>query len=102
RTTGKSDEQLTPQERQELERLAAEQQSLAQKAAQALEEMRSREQEMRESDPAASDAMAEAARAAERGQVSEHMENASRQIDENQTNSAQGQQQQAMDALEEM
>src|SRR5690606_23604705 len=56
RTTGKSDEQLTPQERQELERLAAEQQSLAQKAAQALEEMRSREQEMRESDPAASDA----------------------------------------------
>ncbi len=102
RTTGKSDDQLTPQERQELERLAAEQQSLAQRAAEAIEEMRAREQEMRETDPAASDAMAEAARTAERGQVSERMDNASRQIGENQTNSAQGQQQQAMEALEEM
>lgn len=101
-TTGKSDSQLTEQEREELQRLAAEQRSLAQKAADAVEAMRDREQEMRESDPAAAQAMAEAARTAERGQISEHMRNASTQIDENQTNSAQGQQQQAMDALEQM
>jgi hypothetical protein len=101
-TTGKSDNQLTEQEREELQRLAAEQRSLAQKAADAVEAMRDREQEMRESDPAAAQAMAEAARTAERGQIAEHMRNASTQIDENQTNSAQGQQQQAMDALEQM
>ncbi len=102
RTTGRSAEQLTPQERQELGRLAQEQQELAEQTREAIQNMLDREKDMQKKDPAAAQAMSQAARRGQREQVPEKMEQAAQQAQQNQTNNAQQQQQQAIDALQQM
>lgn len=102
RTTGRSADQLTPQERQELGELAQEQEQLAEQTREAIQDMLEREKDMQKQDPAAAQAMAQAARRGEREQVPEKMEQASQQVQQNQTNNAQQQQQQAIEALEQM
>ncbi|MBX3402748.1 MAG: hypothetical protein KF699_04960 [Phycisphaeraceae bacterium] len=102
RTTGRSAEQLMPQERQELAEIAREQEELAERTRQAIEDMQSREETMRKSDPAAAQSMAQAARRGQREQVPERMEQAAQQAQRNQTNNAQQQQSQAIQALEQM
>lgn len=102
RTTGRSAEQLTPQERQELAGIAREQEELAERTRRAIEDMQSREESMRRSDPAAAQSMSQAAQRGRREQVPERMEQAARQARGNQTNNAQQQQSQAIQALEQM
>lgn len=102
KTTGKSDEQIDPQDRQALEDISKEQQALAEQLRDAVRKMLQREQKLSKSDPAAAQAMAQAARKAEREQVAEKMEQAAQQAQQNQTNNAQQQQRQAAQAMEEM
>ncbi len=102
RTTGRSAEQLTPQERQELAQIAQEQGELSEQTREAIQDMLDREKEMQKKDPAAAQAMAQAARRGQREQVPEKMHKAAQQAQQNQTNNAQQQQQQAMEALEQM
>ena len=102
RTTGRSADQLTPQERQELNQLAQEQRELSEQTREAIEDMLQREQEMQKKDPAAAQSMSQAARRGQREQVPERMEQAAQQAQQNQTNNAQQQQQQAIDSLEQM
>lgn len=102
RTTGRSAEQLTPQERQELGDLAQEQQAVARETREAIEDMLKREEQMRKTDPAAAQAMAQAAKRGQREQVPEKMEQAGQQVQQNQTNNAQQQQTKAIEAMEQM
>jgi hypothetical protein len=64
--------------------------------------MLDREKEMQKQDPAAAQAMSQAARRGQREQVPEKMEQAAQQAQQNQTNNAQQQQQQAIEALQQM
>lgn len=102
RMTGRSAEQLTAQERQELNELAQEQQELSEQTREAIQDMLEREKDLQKQDPAAAQAMAQAARRGQREQVPERMQQAAQQAQQNQTNNAQQQQQQAMDALQQM
>lgn len=102
RMTGRSAEQLTPQERQELGELAQEQQELSEQTRESIEDMLEREKDLQKQDPAAAQAMSQAARRGQREQVPEKMQQAAQQAQQNQTNNAQQQQQQAIDALQQM
>lgn len=102
RTTGKSAQQLAPEDRQELQDIAEAQQQLAERLQDAVEKMQDREQKMRESDPAAAQAMAQAAQRAQRDQTADRMQQAGQQARQNQTNNAQQQQQQAIQSMEQM
>lgn len=101
-TTGKQREQLTREEREQLERIAAEQKSLSQQASDAIQQMMDTEPKLRKNDPAAADAMAQAAHQAQQQQIQQKMDQASQQVQENQTNRAQEQQQKAIDSMEQM
>lgn len=101
-TTGKSDAQLSAQEKAELEQIAQEQRQLGEQLKEAVRKMQEREEKLRTSDPAAAQAMAQAAQKAEREQVADKMEQAAQQAEKNQTNNAQQQQQQAAQAMEQM
>lgn len=102
RTTGKQPEELTRQERDELEQVAGEQRGLAQKAGEAMKQMMDTEPKLRKNDPAAADALAQAARRAQQQQLTQKMEEAAQRAQENQTNRAQEQQDRAVEAMEEM
>lgn len=101
-TAGKSVEQLSPQERTELERIVEQQEALADAAQKLTEEMRQREEALREKDPTAAAGMSQAAKRAEQEQVPQTMRNAADQAQENQTAQASRQQQEAIESLEEM
>jgi hypothetical protein len=101
-TTGKAPEQLTAQERQELERIAGEQQALSQQASEAVQQMAQAEPKLRQNDPAAADAMSQAARQAQQQRLTERMQQASQQVQQNQTNRAQQEQEEAIRAMEQM
>ncbi len=101
-TVGRSDQELTPQERAELAAIAEQQQRLSEQAQRALDAMENRAQQLREADAAQAAAMQQAAERGRKGQVPERMEQASRSAAQNQTGAAQEQQQQAMDAMEQM
>ncbi|MEZ6211694.1 MAG: hypothetical protein R3B46_10680 [Phycisphaerales bacterium] len=101
-TAGKSLEELDQRERSELERIVEKQEELARKLEELIENIRSREQEMREIDPASAQGMSQAADRAEREQVAQQMQQAAQQASQNQMTNATQRQQQAQDALEEM
>lgn len=101
-SAGKSPEQLSPQERQALSQIAQEQKSAAEQLSDAVEKMSQREQKLRQNDPAAAQAMAQAARRAQREQTQQKMQQAAQQVQQNQTGSAQQQQQAAEQTLEQM
>lgn len=101
-TAGKSIEQLDQRERSDLERIVARQEELARQLDELVDDIRQREQEMREADPASAQGMSQAADRAEREQVSRQMQDAAQQAGQNQMTNAAQQQQQAQDALEEM
>jgi len=101
-TAGRSASELSPQEQQQLSELAQRQQSLAEQAAAALDAMLERAAAMSEREPAEAQALAEAARRGQRAQVPGRLEQAAGNIDQNQTGNAIEQQQQAIDALEQM
>lgn len=101
-TTGKQSKDLTQEERQSLEQASAEQKGLSQRAAEAIQKMMDAEQKVRKNDPAAADAMQQAAKQAQKDQVQQKMDDAAQKMEQNQTNSAQSQQQQAIDSMEQM
>jgi hypothetical protein len=101
-TAGKSPDQLTADQRSELDKIVEKQTNLADQTAELARDLRQREQALREKDPAAAQGMAAAARRAEQSQVSQTMRNAASEASQNQTARASRQQQQAEEALEEM
>ncbi len=102
RTAGRRPEELSADERAELEQLAQQQQELARRAEQAGQSLRERAERVRASDPAQAEAMQRAADRASREQLAEQMRQAARQTEQNQTGQANQQQQQAQQTLEEM
>lgn len=101
-TAGKSAEQLTPQERAELQRLAQQQEDLARRTDQAARALDERAQRAERTDPAQAAAMRRAADAAREQQASADMRRAGEQIEDNQTGAANRAQQEAEQALEQM
>jgi hypothetical protein len=101
-TTGKTSDQLTPQQKQDLEQIAQDQKETADKLKDAIDKMLERERKLEKNDPAAAQQMAQAAKRGQREQAAEKMQQASKQVQQNQTNSAQQQQSQAIQSLEQM
>lgn len=101
-TAGKTTEQLTPQERTELDEIVEAQSQLADETTDLTRDLREREKSLREKDPAAAAGVAQAARRAEQQQVAQTMRNAASEASQNQTSRAGRQQQQAQENLEEM
>jgi hypothetical protein len=101
-TAGKAPEDLTPAQREALEKIAQDQKALADQLRDAVKKMQERQSKVRDKDPAAAEAMAQAAAQALRDQTAERMDQASQQAQANQTSSAQQQQEQAIQSLEQM
>jgi hypothetical protein len=101
-TAGKRPDQLSPQQRQELDRLAQEQDAAAKDLRDAVRKMQERAQKLSKTDPAGAQAMEQAARQSQRDQTPERMEQAAQQARQNQTSQAQEQQARAVQSLEQM
>lgn len=101
-TIGREASQLTPQERAALEQIAQRQGELADRAEQAMQDLRERAEQTREQDPAQADAMERAAERGRQENVPNQMRNAAQSAQANRGQSAQQQQQQAAEALEQM
>lgn len=102
RTRGQDLAQLTEQNQRALEDLARQQEELAQRGQQLVDDLRHRADQMRKSDPDLSNAMDEAARQAQQKQLEQKMSDAAQQLQQNQGQKASDQQQQAMEALQSM
>ncbi|MCC6660190.1 MAG: hypothetical protein IT437_04820 [Phycisphaerales bacterium] len=102
RTTGREMNELTPGERTELDRLAAEQRELALRTERALESLQERAEQMQKVDAAQAAAMKQAAERGRQKQVPQAMEKASQSAQKNQTEAAQEQQQDAIESMEDM
>ncbi|HMN42185.1 MAG TPA: hypothetical protein PKE29_15170 [Phycisphaerales bacterium] len=101
-TAGKAPEDLSSEEQGVLEKIAQDQKALADALRDAVKKMQERQSKVRDKDPAAAEAMAQAAAQALRDQTAERMDQASQQAQQNQTSGAQQQQQQAIRSLEQM
>jgi hypothetical protein len=101
-TTGHELADLTPEQLAALREIAGRQTGLAEQAEEAIRQMLESQKELEKKDPAGAEALAEAARRGQRDQVPARMEQAGRQVGENQTNSAVGQQDRVIQSLEEM
>ncbi len=102
RTAGRTVDQLTPAERTELERILERQQRAAEAAGEAIEELDRRADQLSGRDPAQASALRDAASTGRRSQVQQQQENAAEAVGQNQTAQAGANQQQAIEALEEM
>lgn len=102
RTAGRDVDQLSPQERSEIEAIAERQNRLAEETRRLMEDMKQRQEKLREQDPASAQGMAQASRRAQSEQVEQTMRGAASDASQNQTASASRQQQQAEQSLEEM
>lgn len=101
-TRGKSTEELSRNEREDLERAAQRQSEVAQQTAAAIESLEQQAARLQQADPGAAKALQIAAQRARENQVRERQEEAARQVRENQTGAAQQQQQQAEQTLQQM
>ncbi|MEL7471876.1 MAG: hypothetical protein AAGK04_01050, partial [Planctomycetota bacterium] len=99
---GKTESELTPQDRSRLAELAERQEAAAERTDEVLDQLAERSRSMRESDPMQSDAMARAANQGRQSQASERQREAAESVEQNQTNQAQQQQQEAIESLEEV
>lgn len=102
RTAGRNADSLTQAERAEQARIVEKQNQLEQETRQLIEQMKQREEALRQSDPTTAAGMAEAAKRAEESQVAQTMQQASAQAQQNQMTSSAQSQQQASEALEQM
>lgn len=100
KTAGKTEQQLSPEQKQELGEVAQQQEALSEDLRDAVRKMLDRTEKLSKTDPAAAQAMQQAARRAQRSQTAEKMQQAAQQARQNQTNTAQQQQQQAIDDLQ--
>lgn len=101
-TTGLDLDQLTPDQREQLQNIADRQQQLAEQVRDLVSDMRERAQELAQTDPASAEGLQQAADSAEQNQVQQNMQQAAGQAQENRTEQAQQSQQEAIDALEEV
>lgn len=101
-TTGKAPEELTEEERSELERIAQKQRELAERTREAIDELREGAERLREQDPATAQGLSQAARRAEERDAQGRMQEAAEQAEQNRTARAGRAQEQAEEALEEM
>lgn len=101
-TAGRSAEDLTPRERSELERIVDRQTELAEQVEDLVQEMREREQQLSQADPAAAAGMRQAAQSAEERQIAQTMRDAAEEAAGNEMANASEQQEQAIEDLEEM
>jgi len=101
-TAGKSPEQLSNEQREELSRLAQEQRDLAAKVNAAIEQMSDQAQKLAQSSPAQAEAMKASAQEGRRNQTSDTQKQAAEQIERNQNQSANQLQQKAEKSLEQM
>lgn len=101
-TRGKEQSELTAREREDLERLAAKQRELSQKASAAIDALRQRGEQMKENDPGQSESMKQAAQRAQQQQLENAQREAAKKIQENKTGEAEQDQQQAAKTIEEM
>jgi len=101
-TVGRDAQNLTPQEKSELARIAERQSEIARRAGEALDELNQRSREMRDVDRPQSEAMQRAAQRGRSEQLEQSLEEAAQQVGQNQTGQAQSTQQQAIEAMEEM
>lgn len=102
RTRGQDPSQLTDEERRSLNELTRQQEELARRAQDLVDDLRNRADQIRESDPDLSQSMDEAARQAQQQQLEQKMDEAAQQLQQNQGQRASEQQQQAMQALQNM
>jgi hypothetical protein len=101
-TAGRLPEQLTPDQRRQLDSLAQQQRDLAQRGEQAASRLREAAQRVRESDPALSESLRRAADQAQQAQLARQQRQAADQILRNQPGQAQQLQQQSRQTLEQM
>lgn len=92
---GKKPEQIAPEEREKLNRLADQQQQLADRTAAAIAEMQKQAEAAEKTDPASAEAMRQAANAGQQQQVSPNQQKAAQSTRQNQQQSAQSAQSQA-------
>ncbi len=102
RTRGQAPSQLSEADQRALQDLARQQEELARRGEQLVDDLRDRADQMRKSDPDLSSAMDEAARQAQQKQLEQKMNDAAQQLQQNQGQRASDQQQQAMEALQSM
>lgn len=101
-TAGKQANELTPAERVDLDRLAENQEELADKAREALEELTRRAESLERDDPAQAEALKRAAETGRASDVASSIQQGGQQTSENQTGQAQQSQQEAIEQLDEM
>ena len=102
RTAGQDASALSPQDRADLERLAADQAELADRTREALEELTRRAESLERDDPAQAEALRRAAEQGRAGEVGQRIQQAGEQTGENQTGQAQQSQEEALEQLDEM
>lgn len=101
-TLGRSPDELTPQQRSELDRIEERQRDLADQARQAIEDMRRRADGLEDADPQSAAAMKTAADTGEQRELAREMDNAADRVDQNQMQMAQASQQAARQTLQRM
>ena len=101
-TLGRSPDELTGQQRSELDRIEERQRDLAEQARQAIEDMRDRSEDLQDADPQSAAAMQSAADTGEQRELPREMENAADRVDRNQMRTAQASQQAASRTLQRM
>ncbi len=101
-TQGKPLENLTEQQRADLERLGQRQEELSRTASAAIDTIEQRAQHMQQADPGQANAMRQAAQRAREAQLSVRQQDAAQQIRQNQTGRADQQQEHAAEALQQM
>ena len=99
---GKTADQLTPQQRDERNRIAQKQQELSQRTRAVIDTLEEQAQQMQQADPGLSQSMQKAAEKGRKELVPQLQESAAQQVQENKTGAAQRQQEQAAQSLEEM
>jgi len=100
-TTGKPAESLSEGEKAALEKIAEDQRALAEQLRDTLSKVQEREEKLRKNDPAAAQALAQAAQQTKRDQTPEKMDQAASQAQQNQPSNARQQQTAAIESLEQ-
>jgi len=101
-TMGRRPDQLTEQQRTELDKITQRQRDLRDEARKLIENMRNRAKALEQVDPQAAEAMRAAADTAEQRQLDQDMENAAQRAEQNQMTSATAAQQSAQSTMQRM
>lgn len=102
RTAGLREDEISAEDRAELDRLSEAQRDLADRAREALEELALRAEALERDDPAQAEALRRAAESGRAGDVASKIQEGGQQTEQNQTGQAQQSQDEALEQLEEM